>query len=471
MAEIVVLGAGLNGLATAMLLARDGHDVTVLERDAAEPVDGGADRQWDAWDRSGVNQFRQIHLMMPRWRILMDRELPDVITQLEAVGGARVNLVGMLPDEATGGRRDGDEQFETVTARRPVLEAAVTAAAARTPGVTIRRGVAVTGLMTGTESIAGVPHVTGVTADGGQTYRADLVVDCTGRRSTMTPMLGAIGGRPPMEEREDSGFLYYGRHFRSLDGSLPEAHAVLLQRFESLSILTLPCDNGTWGVGLITSSKDKRLHGLRDTRAWERALALYPLAAHWADGEPLTDIQVIAGIEDRYRRFVVDDKPVVTGLLAVGDSWACTNPSLGRGASIGMLHACGLRDLLREVGPDKPDVLARRFDEITESTVTPLYRMTRSFDRHRLAEIDGDIAGEPYETSDPSWAINKAMEVAAQRDPDVLRARTKIASVTATPDEVFSQPGILDKVIALGAEAPQYSTPGAGRADLLAALD
>ena len=37
MAEILVLGAGLTGLTTAMLLARDGHDVTVLERDPAEP--------------------------------------------------------------------------------------------------------------------------------------------------------------------------------------------------------------------------------------------------------------------------------------------------------------------------------------------------------------------------------------------------------------------------------------------------
>src|SRR3712207_8105006 len=36
-AEILVLGAGLGGLSTAMLLARDGHQVTILERDPAEP--------------------------------------------------------------------------------------------------------------------------------------------------------------------------------------------------------------------------------------------------------------------------------------------------------------------------------------------------------------------------------------------------------------------------------------------------
>ena len=45
MGDILVLGAGMNGLATAMLLARDGHSVTVIERDPALPPE----RADDAW--------------------------------------------------------------------------------------------------------------------------------------------------------------------------------------------------------------------------------------------------------------------------------------------------------------------------------------------------------------------------------------------------------------------------------------
>ena len=47
MASILVVGGGMGGLSTAMLLARDGHDVTVLERDPAPPPASGD----EAWDR------------------------------------------------------------------------------------------------------------------------------------------------------------------------------------------------------------------------------------------------------------------------------------------------------------------------------------------------------------------------------------------------------------------------------------
>ncbi len=250
MATILVLGAGMNGLSLAMLLAKDGHDVTVLERDANEPVDD-PEEAWNGWERRGVGQFRMLHFMLPRWRSEIEAELPEVLIELEGRGGLRINALTCLPDELTGGFRPGDERFDTVTARRPVLEGAVAAVARRTPGVEVRRGVAVSGLSTNDHGQPGIPQVTGVVTEHDGTIAADLVVDAGGRRSALPAWLEAIDARQPTEERDDSGFVYYGRHFRSPDGSVPPCKNKILAHHDSLSILTLPADNGTWGVGFV----------------------------------------------------------------------------------------------------------------------------------------------------------------------------------------------------------------------------
>ena len=44
MADIVIVGAGVVGLGTALLLAQDGHRVTVLERDPQPPPRAGQRR-------------------------------------------------------------------------------------------------------------------------------------------------------------------------------------------------------------------------------------------------------------------------------------------------------------------------------------------------------------------------------------------------------------------------------------------
>ncbi|MET0489262.1 MAG: LuxR C-terminal-related transcriptional regulator, partial [Acidimicrobiales bacterium] len=117
------------GLSTAILLAREGHRVTVLERDPAEPPELAPDA-WVDWARTGVSQFRHMHVMLPRWYQDMRREIPDVIDELINAGAGQLNMVGMLPPSLTGGERPGDDRFDIVTARRPVLEAALAAVAA-----------------------------------------------------------------------------------------------------------------------------------------------------------------------------------------------------------------------------------------------------------------------------------------------------------------------------------------------------
>ncbi len=477
MAEILVLGAGLCGLSTAMLLARDGHQVTVLERDPAPPPQAGppgAAQAWEAWERRGVNQFRLPHVMLPRWRVQMEQELPEVLDELLAAGGLRLNTLAMLPEPRRGPLRDGDERFETVTARRPVLEAAVAAVASRTPGVTIRRGVTVTGLLADPPARAAA-RIRGVLAAGGRALRADLVVDCCGRRSPLPSWLAAIGAPRPAEEREDCGFVYYGRHFRTRTGELPRAETNMLQHYDSVSVLTLPGDNGTWSVTFTTASRDRQLRALREPDRWDAALARYPLAAPWRDGEPITGVDVMAGLEDRHRRLVAGGVPVATGVVTVGDAWACTNPSLGRGASIGLLHACTLRDVLRDVGPGDiagdPEKLVRRFDEATAAVVEPLYRMTLWLDRSRLAEIAADAAGTPDEIDDPSWAAGKALFAAGLADQDLAREYLSVAMLLTTASEVFAQPGMAERVMRLGVGAPRYPLPGPSRPELLAAID
>jgi 2-polyprenyl-6-methoxyphenol hydroxylase-like FAD-dependent oxidoreductase len=462
MAEILVLGAGLTGLTTAMLLARDGHDVTVLERDAADPPGDAPAAAWTGWDRGGVAQFHQLHLMLPRWREVMETELPGVLDALRAAGGLDHNALHHRPVAQTGGWQPGDERFGLVTARRPVLEAAVASVAARCPGLRIRRGVAVTGLLT--SDGGAVPQVVGVRTVAGD-VRASLVVDAGGRRSAVSRWIVDAGGRAPVDQRADCGFVYYGRHYR---GAMPAGVDSMLSHNESVSLLTLPADNGTWGVGITTSSRDRALRELRHLPCWEAAIRCYPATAGWIDAEPITGISVMAGIEDRRRELVIDSAPVVTGLVALGDAWASTNPSLGRGASIGALHACVLRDVVAKEGTDDPDTLVLRFAAETAATVAPYLDSTLSFDRHRLAEIEADAAGVPYEPEDPAWAMTRALGAGARTDPVVARALAAIASVQALPAEVLGDPAVLGHAAAfLG--RPHYA-PGASRAELLAAV-
>ena len=144
MAKIVVAGAGMNGLTAALLLAKDGHSVTVVERDPAEPP--GSDEAWDTWERRGVNQFRMLHFLQPRWREIVEAELPELAEAFERAGALRFNPLELIPPEMIGGvraRRRRHAPRSPPADRsprrqpRPVVDA--------TPGITVRRGVAITG--------------------------------------------------------------------------------------------------------------------------------------------------------------------------------------------------------------------------------------------------------------------------------------------------------------------------------------
>jgi 2-polyprenyl-6-methoxyphenol hydroxylase-like FAD-dependent oxidoreductase len=311
--------------------------------------------------------------------------------------------------------------------------------------------------------------VTGARTKAGEVIPADLVVDMSGRRSALPDWLEAIGARRPHEELEDTGFVYYGRHFRSADGSVPPMFGSTLMHWGTVSSLTLPADNGTWGVVLVTSSRDTALRPLREADRWAALMRGLPLVAHWLDGIPIDDgVAVMARLEDRYRGFVVDGTPVATGVVAVADAWACSNPANGRGASIGMLHALTLRDQLRAADSSDPAAFAAAFHAATAETVEPWYRATLASDRHRIGEIDAGVRGAAYDSPDPCYQFEKALDASFARDPDCARANFDIRFVLRKTEEVAAQPGLRDKILQTGAGWRDTPPFGPSREQLLA---
>jgi 2-polyprenyl-6-methoxyphenol hydroxylase-like FAD-dependent oxidoreductase len=462
--RIVFIGGGIAGLCGSMLLARDGHHVTVLERDPAAP--GDPTEAWDTWKRRGVGQFRLPHGFQPRFRLMLEQELPEVVPALEAHGALRYNRVTALPEAINGGHWPGDERFDMVTGRRPMVEATLARLAGREPGVEIRRAVGVRGLL----SAGGdpIPRVAGVVTDSGETIAADLVVDAGGRRSALPGMLAQIGARQPTEERADSGFIYFARHFRSADGSIPQLLAAPVQHYRTISLATLPADNGHWSVVLFGSSTDRAVRRARDVGTWTRIMSAYPLAAHWIDAEPVTGVDVMANIEDRVRTYVVDGSPVATGVVAVGDAAACTSPSIGRGASIALLHVAVLRDVLAHVDPADHRAVVDTFAAATAERVTPLVTDTLAVDRHRREQIAAELVGQPYAPDDPGYRFMQGLMAGAARDPVLLRAAASIIAVLERGVDLARRPDIAERVAPAGVPTP---LPGPDRGELLDLLE
>ncbi len=352
---------------------------------------------WDTWQRKGVNQFRMLHLLLPRFLQITQAELPEVVAGLDAAGALRLNPMTSAPGEITGGFRPGDDTFELITARRPVVEAAVAAAAAATPGVTVRRGTPVRGLLTGTPVTPGVPHVIGVVTEDGEEVLADLVIDTAGRRSALPQLLATAGARPVVEELDDS-------RLRLLRAALPlagrsataAAFGPLLQHYESVSILTLPADNGDLGRRPRDQRQGRRppLPCATSTRGCGRCARLPAHRALDRRRAARREVAVMAKIEDRHREFVVDGSPVATGVARRRRRVGLHQPVARPGRIDRAVHAVALRDLPRQRRAAAiRSRSATAWHDATLATVEPLFRDTLGFDRHRLAEIEAQIRG------------------------------------------------------------------------------
>ena len=203
-----MIGAGVGGLGTALALSRQGHDVTVLERDRT-PLPHDPDEAFE-WDRRGAPQVRHSHAMLARLRNLLRDRYPDVLEALYAAGVTDWPLTVNLPptiDDASP--QPGDDDLVMLACRRTTFEWVLRDRALSHAGVALRDGVDVVGL----DVAPGArPRVVGARVSDGQgdttTLAADLFVDASGPRGASERWLTAAGIDEEPPEMHETGIVY-----------------------------------------------------------------------------------------------------------------------------------------------------------------------------------------------------------------------------------------------------------------------
>jgi 2-polyprenyl-6-methoxyphenol hydroxylase-like FAD-dependent oxidoreductase len=464
--KLLVLGAGMGGLAMALAASRGGHEVVLVERDTDTPTDDAAG-VFESWQRTGVAQFRQPHNFLGLGRRLLRDRAPDLYRSLLAAGAAEVEqfrfLAGATP-------QPGDQDLATIGCRRPVFEAALRRAVEAEPAIDLRSGCRVTGLALST----GRPtHVEGAILAGGERVAADLVVDASGRSGRTAAWLADAGLGPIAERSSGCGLIYYSRYFQRRDGVPDPPYASVLGGPRGdlgyLAYAIFYGDNRTFAVIIMAPPWDRDFRELRHPEAYTRVARLLPGVATWIDPDaarPVTPVLPFGQVANTIRRYLTAAGPVAPGLQPIGDALCHTNPSFAFGASMALHHAFTLTDLLA-VAADHY-ALARRFDAAVGQDIRLRYRAVAAEDRDRARWW----AGEPIDVTDPAASLALFLRLVVYRmapaDPRLLRAVARRVDLLDLPDRLEKDQDL--QALALDLFRGALPPPAPSRSHMLEAI-
>ena len=373
--HIAIIGSGPAGMTAALLLARQGHRITLADRDPG-PVAG------QPWNRVGVMQFHLPHGFRGQCRHLLLDRLPDVYQAILAAGATVI-----VPDGAP-------EAAAMLQVRRSVFERAYWQATSREPGITRLTG-----------------HVDRIEVEDGRAFgivvdsalvAADLVVDASGRAGRLSTPFRPLG------QRVDCGMAYAARQYRLRSGATPgpvNGGPGFMAQHRGFLVMVFQHEGGTFTVLFVRPSDDKALALLRHSDAFEAACRAVPGLAEWTDAdrsEPIDAVRAGAGLTNEYTA-----QPTgVARLVVIGDAFGMTNPQGARGVTLGMESAAVLADLVRV---QEPDGVAAGLDAWGSAQLLPWFHDHVDWDAALL-----DLwSGRPV---DPDGPIGLEVVVAAARE-------------------------------------------------------
>ncbi len=460
--HVIVVGGGVSGLGTALALARDGHRITVVERDHT-PMPTSADEAFE-WDRRGAPQVRHSHAFLARLRNVLLEEYPDVYADLLREGATELAFGQDLPPEMTNFEPEPDDaELVMLACRRTTFEWVVRRAALAEGNVTFLTGVGADGVVT-ERAADGAIVVTGVHMEDGSEIAGDLVVAAAGRRSVVPDWLAAAGAAAIPEAVEDTGIVYFSRFYRIRDGhDYPPRSGAIGGDLGYLKYGVFVGDNRTFSVTLAAATQDTELRKLlADPVVFDTAARQLVATAPWLDGraEPITEtVHVMAGLLNRWRDYIVDGSPVALGVLPVGDAVLCTNPLYGRGCSTAFWGAHLVRQAIRDhAGSDRGvDLrgLALAYDTALRAEIHPWYRATVEQDNEARRVAKALLAGEDPDAddSDPRTfmrgVLRDGLLPAIRSDAVVMRAFMRSFNLLSAPDALTTDADVSARILAV----------------------
>jgi len=477
--RVLVIGAGMAGLWTALALAPTGREVTLLERDPPPP-DGGADEAFDGWARRGVGHLRHSHAFLARLRILIRDEHPQLLAELQAAGCRDLGFEGGLTDihKRSYIPDPVDRDLAVLTSRRTTLELVIRRYVERQAHVTVRSGVFVKDLLI---EPGAAPAVTGIAVEGPEgreEITADLVVDAAGRLSDAVELLRAAGAEIG-EEAEPCGILYFTRHYRLNPGvAEPErGKAPLTGDLEYLKFGVFPGDNGCFSITLCVPEIEEELRKkILDPATFDAACAALPGLMPWVDpatATPISRVFAMGDLESRWRDFAPAGRAAVLGFFPVGDSHVRSNPLYGRGCSFAAVSAHLLRDALQMF--DGPAARLEAYQRRVAAELRPYYDAMRDADRSAIRRARQALTPgfQPGLKSRMRKAfLEDGVAIAIRSDVELFRAALRGFHMLEDPQAWLKRPKNLAKVMAYWARgrernAEAYRPPGGPARDVM----